>query len=369
MQGSLLGSRYRIIEYIAKGGFGKTYLAEDIQLPNKGRCVVKQLYPSVEDPNFVRVARRLFKTEAYTLNTLGTHNQIPQLLAYFEEAEKFYLVQQYIEGHTLSQELITGKSWSEAKVIGLLQDCLNILNFIHSQGVIHRDVKPDNLIRRQSDNKLVLVDFGTVKEIIVEQTQLIPGTVAVGTRGYMPSEQARGKPRITSDIYALGVIAIQALTGVHPVELEENDEGEIIWQEQANCSPGLKAVIAKMTQYHFKERQQNATEVITEIASLSARPMSETVKLGDRNISNMPPKAGESANLDRTPQPNLSVVADSKVVPAANGTNSDREPALASAGKLKVAPSHQNKSNVSKTRKSSRILAILGTALVGAISP
>ena len=227
MQGTILGSRYRVIEYIAKGGFGKTYLAEDIQLPGRKKCVVKQLYPSVDDPNFIKVARRMFKKEAHTLNTVGTHDQIPQLLAYFEEGEKFYLVQQYIEGQTLSKELVAGQIWSEDRVIALLEDCLGILDFIHAQGVIHRDVKPDNLIRRKSDNKLVLVDFGTVKEVIKQQTQLMPLTVAVGTRGYMPTEQARGKPRITSDIYAVGMIAIQALTGILPTKLEEDDDGEV----------------------------------------------------------------------------------------------------------------------------------------------
>lgn len=266
MQGTILASRYRVIKYIAKGGFGKTYLAEDVQLPGKDKCVVKQLYPSVDNPNFVKVARRLFKTEAQTLNIVGSHDQIPRLMAYFEEDEKFYLVQQYIEGHTLSEEL-SDRPWSESDVVELLKDCLNILDFIHAKGVIHRDVKPDNLIRRQSDRKLVLVDFGTVKEIIAEQTQLIPATVAVGTRGYMPTEQALGKPRITSDIYALGIIAVQALTGVHPTQLEENDNGEIIWQDLAQCSDRLKATVSQMTRYHFKDRYQSATEAIAALAN------------------------------------------------------------------------------------------------------
>ncbi len=143
-----------------RGGFGKTYLAEDIQLPGKDRCIVKQLYPSIEESKFLAVARRLFKTEASTLHNVGHHDQIPELLAYFEEEEKFYLVQQYIEGQTLEKELTSGKVWSEAQIMELLQDGLNILEFIHAKGVIHRDVKPDNLIRRNSDGKLVLVDFG-----------------------------------------------------------------------------------------------------------------------------------------------------------------------------------------------------------------
>ncbi|WP_052055306.1 serine/threonine-protein kinase [Myxosarcina sp. GI1] len=268
MQGKILGSRYQVIEFIGKGGFGKTYLAEDTLLPGRDKCVVKQLYPSVDDVNFVKTARRLFKTEAETLHSLGSHDQIPQLLAYFEEEEKFYLVQQYVEGHTLSKALVPGQTWSEAKVIELLRDCANILNFIHSKGVIHRDIKPDNLICRNSDNKLVLVDFGSVKEVIVEQTQLLPSTVAVGTRGYMPMEQARGMPRPTSDIYALGIIGIQALAGMSPLSLPEDDDGELIWQDRAEVSPQLAEILNKMTRSHFKQRYQSAREVLDSLDSL-----------------------------------------------------------------------------------------------------
>jgi len=263
VQGTILGDRYQIIKYIAEGGFGKTYLAIDTQLPGHDKCVVKQLYPSVDDPKFLQIARRLFKKEAETLHSLGrSHSQIPYLLAYFEAEEKFYLVQQYIEGHTLSKELVPERVWSESQVIELLEDCLNILDFIHAKGVIHRDVKPDNLIRHTADNRLVLVDFGTVKEVISEQSQILPSTVAVGTKGYMPTEQARGKPRIASDIYALGVIAIQAVTGISPLMMEEDNEGELIWQSQANISPQLVKTISKMTRYHFKDRYQSAQEVL-----------------------------------------------------------------------------------------------------------
>jgi serine/threonine-protein kinase len=276
VKGKILGSRYQVIEYIGKGGFGKTYLAIDTQLPDKDRCVVKQLYPSVDDPNFLQVARRLFKKEAETLHSLGTHSQIPYLLAYFEEEEKFYLVQQYIEGHTLTKELNPEKLWTQTQVIELLEDCLNILDFIHSKNVIHRDVKPDNLICRSLDNKLVLVDFGSVKEVIIEQTQLLPSTVAIGTKGYMPTEQARGKPRFASDIYALGIIAIQALTGISPLMLPEDEEGELVWQSQANISPQLAEIITKMTRYHFKNRYQSAKEVL------------ESLKTVDRNLVSIP---------------------------------------------------------------------------------
>ena len=310
MQGKILGSRYRVIKYIAKGGFGKTYLAEDIQLPARDKCVVKQLYPSLDDPNFIKVARRLFSTEAQTLNTLGVHNQIPRLMAYFEEDKKFYLVQQYIEGHTLSKELVADEPWSESKVIELLLDCLGILGFVHSKGVIHRDVKPDNLICRQEDNKLVLVDFGTVKEVIAEQTQIVPATVAVGTRGYMPTEQARGKPKITSDIYALGIIAIEALTGIHPTELEENDDGDIIWRDDAQCSLELKQIVSKMTEYHFKERYQSAAEVSAALTNLHHKsqiaPQTEAVQ--DRPAIQL-----SDAELTVVRQPQDAVVKDGVV--------------------------------------------------------
>ncbi|MGL6344357.1 MAG: protein kinase domain-containing protein [Waterburya sp.] len=268
MKGKILGSRYKVLEYIAMGGFGKTYLAEDTQLPEKDRCVVKQLYPSSEEPQFLSIARRLFKTEASTLHLLGDHDQIPKLLAYFEEEEKFYLVQQYIAGQTLEKELDSETLWSETQVIELLRDVLGILEFIHSKGVIHRDIKPDNLIRRHEDGKLVLVDFGTVKEVLKGQTN-IEITVAVGTQGYMPTEQARGKPRPSSDLYALGMICIQALTGTFPLDLEEDAEGEIIWQPLADVSPQLATILTRMTKYHFKDRYQSATVVLQALDSIS----------------------------------------------------------------------------------------------------
>lgn len=376
MQGTSLNSRYRIIEYIAKGGFGKTYLAEDTQLPGKDKCVVKQLHLSVDDPNFIKIARRLFKTEAQTLHHLGTHDRIPQLLAYFEEDEKFYLVQQYIEGHTLSHELEEGQSWTEDRVIELLQDCLDTLGFIHSKKVIHRDVKPDNLIRRNRDGKLVLVDFGTVKEIIAEQTQLIPATVVVGTRGYMPTEQARGKPRATSDIYALGVIAIQALTGIHPINLPENDSGEIVWQDQARCSQQLQEIVTKMTCYHFKERYQNAGEVIAALDSIGNRidyrdlpteavEYSPTVQLSGTQIANLAgqpvaspsPTAAQDASVIATPQnlTSFSAVPPSSLVVEPQSENIEQSPIAAD--------------NSMPNQKSNKTLITLGSALaVGAIA-
>ena len=304
MKGKILGSRYKVLDYIASGGFGRTYLAEDIQLPSKVKCVVKQLYPSIEDPKFLAVARRLFKTEASTLHNLGNHDQIPKLLAYFEEEEKFYLVQQYIEGQTLEQELSLSKVWSEPQIIELLNDSLNILKFIHAQGVIHRDIKPDNLIRRNSDQKLVLVDFGTVKNVLKGQANTGQLTVPVGTQGYMPTEQARGKPRPTSDLYALGVICIQALSGVTPLDLEEDDEGELIWESLVDISPQLADILKRITSYHFKDRYQSAEEVLQALASLS-----------DKNVSKSQSElASETSTSTATEFHNLTTVSASSTL-------------------------------------------------------
>jgi serine/threonine protein kinase len=267
VKGKILGSRYQVLEYVAEGGFGKTYLAEDTQLPGKDLCIVKQLAPRFTAPQLLEIARRLFKTEATALHSLGHHPQIPELLAYFEEAEKFYLVQQYIAGQTLDQKLIPKQPWSPGQVVELLRDCLNILRFIHDQGVIHRDLKPANLILRDADHKIVLVDFGTVKNILQGQGGLEQLTVAVGTQGYMPIEQARGKPRSTSDLYALGIIGIQALTGVKPLDLEEDENGEIIWSPLVNAQPELIEILTKMTRYNYLERYPSAQSVLDALDS------------------------------------------------------------------------------------------------------
>ncbi|MDJ0735542.1 MAG: serine/threonine protein kinase [Nostocaceae cyanobacterium] len=274
MIGKLLDNRYQIIRVLATGGFGETYIAQDTKRPGNPLCVVKQLKPSTSsDSQVFDTAKRLFNSEAETLERLGNHGQIPRLLAYFVENQEFFLVQEFIEGHPLSEELLPGQTWSESQVIYLLQEVLSILAFVHSQNVIHRDIKPDNIIRRARDNKLVLVDFGAVKQL--RSPYLAPGgpptaTVAIGTPGYMPTEQGQGKPRANSDLYALGIIAIQALTGVQPMELQEDpNTGEIIWQHLASVSERLAGILTKMVHYHFKDRYHNASQALEALQLLS----------------------------------------------------------------------------------------------------
>lgn len=265
MIGQTLDGRYRVVRSLETGGFGQTFVAEDTRRPGNPACVVKHLQPACTDPDFLQVARRLFHREAATLEQLGHHDQIPRLLAFFEQDQEFYLVQEFVEGNPLTTELGPGRRWSQPQTIALLKELLTILEFIHSQGVIHRDLKPDNIIRRRWDHKLVLVDFGAVKQIRTQISR--PGipihtTVAVGTPGYMPSEQGQGQPRPSSDLYALGMIGIQALTGISPSQLRQDEDGELVWQDQVQVTDEFAAFLAKLVRYYFKLRYQTAGEAL-----------------------------------------------------------------------------------------------------------
>ncbi|BAY08721.1 CHASE2 domain-containing serine/threonine-protein kinase [Calothrix sp. NIES-2098] len=268
----LLGGRYQISKILGSGGFGCTYLAHDTQRPGNPTCVVKQLMPARRDTKFLEVARRLFNTEAEILQALGKHHQIPELLAYFEDNQEFYLVEEYIPGHTLSEELppVQGVQ-QETVVIDMLKRVLEVLKFVHEHRVIHRDIKPTNIIRSNQDNQLVLIDFGAVKLMQPpdsEETEL--ATVAIGTRGYAPPEQFAGHPRLCSDIYALGMIGIQALTGISPQELHPDLEtGNIIWRSQTKVSEQFAAILDKMVRYHFSDRYQSASDVLEDLKSIA----------------------------------------------------------------------------------------------------
>ncbi len=269
-----LGGRYKIISQLGEGGFGQTFLAEDLHLPGQPRCVVKQLKPQVSDAESLQTARRLFNTEAQVLSQLGSHDQIPRLLAHFEQNQEFYLAQELIQGDTLTEELVSGQPWPEPRVIALLQDMLYALAFVHQQHVIHRDIKPANLIRRRRDGKIVLIDFGAVKEVSTQVLNPKTGrtnmTISIGTQGYMPKEQLGGNPRFSSDVYAVGIIGIQALTGTHPRFLAEDPQtGEIIWRDRApQVSPEFAAILDKMVSYDFRSRYVTATDALEALRSL-----------------------------------------------------------------------------------------------------
>jgi WD40 repeat protein/tRNA A-37 threonylcarbamoyl transferase component Bud32 len=278
--GKIIGGRYEITNLLANGGFSNTYLARDKQLPTKPYCVVKHFKPKPSNSFALETARNLFDTEAEILYDLRQINaRIPKLLAYFEEDEEFYLVEEFIEGKDLSYELIPGKQLSEDRVIDLLQDILSTLKIIHNQGVIHRDLKPQNLIRCQENDNIFLIDFGAVKQISLQlNSQMflnqnegqLDTTIVIGTPGYMPTEQQAGKPRFSSDIYAAGTIAIQALTGLSPTRLSEDAQtGEILWHEWAKVNPKLSTILDKMVSPHFKDRYQSADFVLQDLDKLN----------------------------------------------------------------------------------------------------
>jgi len=269
----LLAGRYQVVKVLGEGGFGRTYLAQDTQRPGRPPCVVKQLKPGRSDSQFMQLARRLFQTEAEILEILGRHRQIPQLLAYFEENQEFYLVQEFIQGTPLDKELVPGQKRDETYTLHLLRGILEVLAFVHEHKVIHRDLKPANIIRREKDQRLVLIDFGAVKQMRpkTEGTEA-DYTVAVGTRGYAPSEQMGGRPQLNSDIYAVGMIAIQSLTGLPPRELElDQNTGLPVWRHLAQVSPRLADILDKMVAYFYTERYQTALDVLRDLRPLFQR--------------------------------------------------------------------------------------------------
>jgi formylglycine-generating enzyme required for sulfatase activity len=265
--GQTLRSRYQIIKSLGSGGFGDTYLAQDLDLPNKPYCVVKHLKPKTNDPAVLPIAKTLFDREAQSLYQLGNNSdQIPQLFAHFEENSQFYLVQEFVDGHDLTKEIIPGQIQSEEFVRQLLKDILEVLAVVHQNNVIHRDIKPQNLMRRQSDGKIVLIDFGAVKEIgtlLINTQGETSVSVAIGSPGYMPNEQTNGRPKFASDVYAVGMMGIQALTGFFPQQLQEDPEtGEIIWRDYAQVSDELAEILDKMVRDHFSQRYQTASAAL-----------------------------------------------------------------------------------------------------------
>ncbi|OBQ10015.1 serine/threonine-protein kinase [Anabaena sp. AL09] len=284
MIGTIIDKRYHIIQNLGQGGFGTTFLAKDTKRPGNPLCVVKQFTPASTDPATLIILKRLFEQEAVTLEMLGKHDQIPQLLAHIEEYQEFYIVQEYIKGNDLSDELISGQKMSESDVIQLLIEILEVLEFVHKYKVIHRDIKPDNIRRRHLDNTIFLIDFGAVKEVrtqLVNKQGQITSTVIIGTPGYMPLEQQRGKPQLSSDIYAVGIIAIQAITGLLPDKLEEDIKtGEIIWRKYVNVSPKLGTVLDKMVSYDFRKRYPTAKEALQAVKKLLPQSLDWKLLLG-----------------------------------------------------------------------------------------
>ena len=273
MKAVLLNNRYRILKTLGRGGFGETYLTEDTHMPSKRKCVLKQLKPIVKSPKTPLWIEERFQREAAILEELGEgSDQIPQLYAYFSEGDKFYLVQEWIEGLTLEQYWSQEGNLHRDEIKQILLQLLPVLDYVHSRRIIHRDIKPENIILRQGDNKPFLIDFGAVKEAIateINEDSHSSYSASIGTPGYMASEQAAGRPIYSSDLYSLGLTMIFLLTGKSPNELETDPRnGEIIWREHAsNLDPELAAIIDKAIRFHPRDRFTTAREMLDALSN------------------------------------------------------------------------------------------------------
>lgn len=255
----LLGGHYHAIRPIGAGGMGRTFLATDESQAFKPQCVIKQFLP--QNTSDRHRAAELFRQEAIRLEELGSHPQIPQLLGSFEEDGSQYLVQEYIEGRNLAEELAEEGAFDETKIRQLLQDLLPVLQFIHDRQVIHRDIKPENIIRSQKNNHLVLVDFGAAK-FATQATLGKTGTI-IGSAAYTAPEQVRGKAVFASDLYSLAVTCIHLMTMVPPFDLFDSNEAVWIWRHylKTPLSRQLEQILDKMLRAATKERYQSALEV------------------------------------------------------------------------------------------------------------
>ncbi|AFY74324.1 serine/threonine protein kinase [Synechococcus sp. PCC 7502] len=271
-----LKGSFSAIRPLGRGGFGATYLAVDESLPGHPPCVIKQLRPNTQSASVLKMARELFEREATTLGRIGNHPQIPRLLAYFEEAANFYLVQEYVEGETLKQEFERKGNFKEIDIIKVLSEILPALGFMHQNGVIHRDIKPANIIRRKQDAQLVLIDFGAVstqtnRATAEEEEGGLLTSFAIGTPGFAPPEQMAMRPVYSSDIYATAMTCLYLMTGRSPKDFPHDPyTGEINWRSEVNLSENMAAIFNKMLQISVSQRFRTAEEVIAAMGAKSA---------------------------------------------------------------------------------------------------
>jgi serine/threonine protein kinase len=263
--------RYSIQSLLSRGGFGITFLARDNYLPGHPLCVIKQFAPMCTDAKLIEIAAKQFDLEALSLSRLGSHAQIPTLLDYFKIGSNCYLVEEYIPGSVLSQ-LVTSKGClTEVAIEKFLTQMLQVLEYIHSQQLIHRDIKPQNIIWCQTDHRFVLVDFGAIKDIC-PATATPEYDRAIGTPGFAAPEQLINYPVYASDLYALGMTCIYLMTGKEPSSLPTDlRTGELRWSDEIDISNGLIEIINKMTQIAVVDRYKSATQVLTALANRSIR--------------------------------------------------------------------------------------------------
>ncbi|MCT7950862.1 serine/threonine protein kinase [Ancylothrix sp. C2] len=288
----LLRERYRAIQPIGEGGFGITYLAVDEDRLST-RCVIKQFVPKIEGTDSraqasLQKAIQLFNQEALRLCELGEHRQIPTLLAFFEQNRRLYLVQEYIDGNTLWDELHEG-AFNEPQIRQVLMSMLQVLKFIHEHRVIHRDITPTNILRRARDGQLMLIDFGVAK--LLSRSEMERTGTRIGTQGYAPLEQMRsGKAYPASDIYSLGVTCLHLLTRVKPDNLFDPLKGwvwrDVLAKQGRSVTERLGQVLDKMVQEMVRDRYQTAAEVLADLSEgvVSSPPNSASKGVPQKNL-------------------------------------------------------------------------------------
>ncbi|GAB4341113.1 MAG: hypothetical protein Fur0042_02270 [Cyanophyceae cyanobacterium] len=268
-----LRDRYRIVRSLGEGGMGETFLAEDTQMPSGRLCVVKRLKAQTDQPAVQNLIQERFQREAAVLEDLSRGcQQIPDLYAYFIQDASFYLVQEWVEGQTLLEKIQRDGVLSEAVTKTILGSLLHVLDFVHSKRMVHRDIKPDNIILRQADELPFLIDFGAVRETMgtVLNSQGNPSkSIVIGTPGFMPSEQVAGRPVYGSDLYSLGLTGIYLLTGRLPQELDTDPQsGELVWRQYApQVSPSLANWLDRAIQAHPRDRFSSAGEMLAALQS------------------------------------------------------------------------------------------------------
>ncbi len=278
----LLSGRYKILKELGQGSICITYLAEDTLLSNL-LCAIKKLAPQNTE---IETAKIFFQREADILSYLQHNEQIPKFFDSFVEGQDYYLVQEYIEGKTLDQYF--DSQWTKPRIINFLQEILSILHYIHHKNVIHCDINPSNIIRREEDKKFVLIDFGSIKQLnkkYLFSQHKSPKSV-IETSGYAPPEQLVGRPGFNSDIYALGMTAIQLLTGVKPIDLNRDEQDNIIWTNEIVSDDVLTTILTKMVYVNPERRYQSVDDVLKDLEKIG--PITEISKPGNRNNIKQP---------------------------------------------------------------------------------